>query len=259
MKLRIISDLHIDINKDYPLSYDDDVFTVICGDISGYAEDTIEWVKGNIRKGVFVEGNHIAYSGRYTVQESHLQLESCFPLSEDVSYLNNSHKVVGDVVFVGGTLWTDFTLDARLPGDRLANMSMAKAFMNDYRQRLYDGKALEPDDTSHFFRETFRKIRRVCEFYRNRKVVVVTHHAPSPRSLDDRYVNHVLNPCYATNLERFILDHTNIALWCHGHIHQPKDYMIGNTRILCNPRGYVAWERNGEQNADFDKNLIVEV
>lgn len=256
MKIRIISDLHIDVNGKIPLTFDDDVFTVIAGDISGYAEDTIGWVSSNIQRGVFIEGNHIAYQGKYTVNMSHEALEQCFPLYGNVSYLHDSHKVVGDVVFVGGTLWTDFTLGAAAPGDRLVNMAFAKAFMNDYRQRLSDGKALEPDDTSHFFRETFRKIRRVCEFYRNRKVVVVTHHAPSPRSLDDRYVNHVLNPCYATNLERLILDHPNIALWCHGHIHQSKDYLVGSTRVVCNPRGY---EAMGEVNPAWDRDFFVEV
>lgn len=271
MKLRIISDLHIDINKDYPLSYDDDVFTVICGDISGYAEDTIEWVKGNIRKGVFVEGNHIAYSGRYTVQESHLQLESCFPLGEDVSYLNNSHKVIGDVVFVGGTLWTNFRLGYPLTISHTPeqmdeaicyasrNMMLSMLGMNDYRANRMPGRLLEPMDTARWHLETRKYISGICDRYPDKKIVVVTHHAPSAKSLDSRYVDNALNPCYASDMDGFIINNPNIALWCHGHIHQPKDYMIDNTRILCNPRGYVAWERNGEQNDDFDKNLIVEI
>ena len=53
-----------------------------------------------------------------------------------------------------------------------------------------------------------------------------------------------------------ILKYPNIKLWCHGHIHQSKDYMIGNTRIICNPRGYEAWD---EVNLAWDRNLIVEI
>lgn len=75
MKLRVISDLHIDINHKIPLEYDDDVFTVVCGDISGYAEDSIQWIAKNVRNGVFVSGNHIAYSGQYTIEESQRELE----------------------------------------------------------------------------------------------------------------------------------------------------------------------------------------
>lgn len=271
MKLRIISDLHIDINKDYPLSYDDDVFTVICGDISGYAENTISWIARNIRHGVFVAGNHVAYSGKYTIQQSYQELERCFPLEEPVSFLKNSCKIVDDVVFVGGTLWTNFRLGFDLKPDSTEkqldeavayarrNMDLARIGMNDYRRnRMTDG-FMSPENTLFWHYDTRKYISDICDRYPDKKIVVVTHHAPSAKSLDSRYVSDALNPCYASDMDRFILQNKNIVLWCHGHIHQHKDYMIGTTRILCNPRGYIAWERNGEQNTDFDKNLIVEV
>lgn len=262
MKIRIVSDLHIDINKKMPLAYQDDVFTVICGDISGYAEDTIEWVKDNIRQGVFVEGNHIAYQGTYTIQQSHEQLEACFPLDEPVSYLNNSHKAVGDVVFVGSTLWTDFRLPCAGVSLKASNQfyfpakMVAALGMNDYRQKLDEKHYLTPDDTERFFYTSLLNIKRVCEQFPNKKIVVVTHHAPSAKSLDDRYGDNALNPCYASDLEQFILEHPNIRLWCHGHIHQSKDYRIGETRVICNPRGY---EAVGEVNPSWDRDLILEV
>jgi predicted phosphodiesterase len=27
-------------------------------------------------------------------------------------------------------------------------------------------------------------------------------------------------------------------LWIHGHTHDPFDYEINGTRVICNPRGY---------------------
>lgn len=63
MDIRIISDLHIDINKDYPISYNDDVFTVIAGDICGNPYDGVEWVKNNIKHGLFIKGNHCLIPG----------------------------------------------------------------------------------------------------------------------------------------------------------------------------------------------------
>jgi hypothetical protein len=53
-----------------------------------------------------------------------------------------------------------------------------------------------------------------------------------------------MNGGYCSNLEEFILDHPQIRLWTHGHMHDPSDYMIGETRVVCNPRGYVGYERN---------------
>jgi len=56
-------------------------------------------------------------------------------------------------------------------------------------------------------------------------------------------------------MEDFILDNENIKVWVHGHMHDPVDYMIGETRVLANPRGYIPWELgNG-----FDPNFTFEV
>ena len=47
-----------------------------------------------------------------------------------------------------------------------------------------------------------------------------------------------MNGGYASELSDYILDHPQIKVWCHGHIHYAFDYMIGDTRIVCNPYGY---------------------
>ena len=87
-------------------------------------------------------------------------------------------------------------------------------------------------------------------------MVVITHHAPSFMSVNDRYKGDTLmNGGYASELGEFILDHENIKLWCHGHMHDPVDYMIGTTRIVANPRGYV-----GQEDTDrFNPNFVVEL
>lgn len=78
---------------------------------------------------------------------------------------------------------------------------------------------------------------------------MITHHAPSLRSVPELYKADLLSAAYASNLEGFI-ESANIALWIHGHTHQSQDYPIGNTRILCNPRGY-PMEANEHFKADF--------
>ena len=57
-----------------------------------------------------------------------------------------------------------------------------------------------------------------------------------------------MNGGYASDLSDFILDHPQIKLWTHGHMHQCFDYMIGSTRVVCNPRGYEGYETDSHWN-----------
>lgn len=260
MKFRVISDLHIDINEHTPLEYDDDIFTVIAGDISGKGDWTKNWVDKNIKNGVFIEGNHIGYSDERTIDELNNFYSITYPISTDVSYLHNAFKEVEDVLFVGATLWTDFTLNTK--GDKekqLDNMFLGKRNMNDFRlNHVYkDGeyRELTPEDVLEYNRQSFNVLKGVVERNPLKKIVVVTHHAPTPESIGSDYVDNILNPCYANDLKDFILANPQIKVWIHGHIHSNSDYMVGTTRVICNPRGYEEFEVN----PNWNKDLIIEV
>jgi Icc-related predicted phosphoesterase len=102
----------------------------------------------------------------------------------------------------------------------------------------------------------FGFIRTVVEGNFDRKYVVVGHHAPSKASTHPRYQNDTLmNGGYSSSLDEFIIDHPQIKLWTHGHTHEDFDYMIGSTRIVCNPRGYI----NHEGRADDFKLKYLEI
>jgi Icc-related predicted phosphoesterase len=86
-------------------------------------------------------------------------------------------------------------------------------------------------------------ISTIVEGKHDQKFVVVGHHAPSKTSTKPRYQNDTLmNGGYSSDLSEFILDRPQIKLWTHGHTHDKFDYMIGDTRIVCNPRGYINYE-----------------
>jgi hypothetical protein len=88
------------------------------------------------------------------------------------------------------------------------------------------------------------------------KFVVVGHHSPSKQSTHPRYKHETLmNGGYSSDLEEFIKDRPQIKLWTHGHTHEDFDYMVGETRIVCNPRGYIGYEGR----ADNFKLKVVEV
>jgi hypothetical protein len=75
------------------------------------------------------------------------------------------------------------------------------------------------------------------------KYVVVGHHAPSRLSTHEMYAHDtIMNGGYSSDMEEFIKDRPQIRLWTHGHTHHPFDYMVGETRVICNPRGYIGYE-----------------
>jgi Icc-related predicted phosphoesterase len=67
--------------------------------------------------------------------------------------------------------------------------------------------------------------------------VVITHHLPALKSIAPRYANDPLNPAFASRLEDMI-ERYQPTLWIHGHTHEPCDYELSRTRVVCNPRGY---------------------
>lgn len=256
MKIRIMSDIHNDVNYEHPFRLADmDKFTIVAGDISGSRYDTIKWVNDNMRNGIIIGGNHSGYSDdNVSLQFIHKELSDYYKLEDNVSYLENAYKIINDVVFIGATLWTDFRLD----GDtfQLWNMQHATRHMNDYRYNHYDDngelRLLKPQDTLDMFNKSFAFIEETVKKFADKKVVVITHHAPSIKSIHSKYLSGYTNSCYASNLEQFILDNPNIKLWIHGHVHSNFDYMIGDTRVVCNPRGYEMYAENFAFNPDFE-------
>jgi len=103
-------------------------------------------------------------------------------------------------------------------------------FSRGYRKFL-------PSDSRQLHQESLRWLDNTIQKYRGKKIVVVTHHAPSARSIDKKFVGNPLNPAFASRLDQFI-EQREIAHWIHGHIHHCSDYQIGKTRVVANTRGY---------------------
>ena len=92
-------------------------------------------------------------------------------------------------------------------------------------------------------KETLRLLKEALDSRPTKKWVVVGHHAPSRMSTHPRYKDEqLMNGAYSSDLSNFIIDHPQIKLWTHGHTHEDFDYMVGSTRIVCNPRGYINYE-----------------
>jgi Icc-related predicted phosphoesterase len=106
---------------------------------------------------------------------------------------------------------------------------------------------LKPENTVFRHRQTVGYFKTVLADRKDSRVVVVGHHAPTFNSVHEKYRNEqLMNGGYASDLSEFILDNPQIVLWTHGHMHDPCDYMVGTTRVVCNPRGYAGHDAQAD-------------
>ena len=200
----------------------------------------------------YVMGNHEHYHGRF--DRTYEELKARLPAN--VTLLEKEVVEHNGVMFLGATMWTNC--------NRMDSLTMwhLKSMMNDYRvvQNYYPGKnvyhKLTPERTAEEHVKTMQWIRLALSQHRDKPFVVITHHAPSFKSVPSRYVDDTLmNGGYASELSEDILDNENIRYWIHGHMHDPVDYEIGTSRVISNPKGYVGWD--GDRDFNADKHIIL--
>jgi hypothetical protein len=198
---------------------------------------------------ILVFGNHEYYGS--TIDDGSVEkvLDDMIDLS-NVHILNPGTVTIKGVKFVGATMWTSFK-----DRDPIV-MHHAKQSMNDFRLILApetlhpikpaDIADIHDDEVSFMWRE----INKAED-----PVVVVTHHAPTSLSIADEWRGDLINYAYDAGMEEFILNNPKIKVWVHGHTHHCVDYMVGETRVVSNQRGYAGRQKM----ADSFELLTVEV
>lgn len=252
MRLRIVSDIHSefwDISPSNvskvgrilekivpPKTIDHETTLVIAGDLgSMYSAQTVGLIETclahfskRFRTVLYIPGNHEYYGGNLRDTDGIIaDIAAKFP------NVNFGQKMIpgwkGPNIWMF-TMWTDFD------GENPASMAAAHMGMNDYRaiKGLRDVTLPTfPDETLAFHKKT----RRLMEEKMGAGDIVITHHLPSRQSLDPAYTSSSVNGAYASSLDELILERKP-RIWIHGHTHVACDYMIGETRVLCNPHGY---------------------
>jgi predicted phosphodiesterase len=248
MRLQILSDLHLEFEPFTPPAVEADA-VILAGDVST-GRNGLKWVLKNFpdRPVIYVLGNHEFYGQK--LQKLTAELRE-MARGTNVHLLENESCTLGDVTFLGATLWTDFALN----GNPVVSEVVAQTGMNDYRRirTLPNYRRLRPSDTRQLHAQSRKYLEDELLKLKGRKVVVVTHHAPSPDAIPPTFNGDAFNPAFASDMRRFITE-TGAKLWIHGHIHSPADYRIGDTRVLANPRGYPTESRQG-----FNPGLVLEV
>lgn len=247
MKLHILSDLHTEfVDFDLPETNADVV--VLAGDI-GVGAGGLDWTrKQRLQKPViYVPGNHEFYGHDIALTE---QLLSRAP--PDVHVLDDQSVVIEGVRFLGSVLWTDFQLFGEV--DKWFSIQRAQQCMNDFAIVSLEGRRFTPADSIALHESSRSWLRDKLAEPFDGSTVVVTHHAPSARSVPRRFTTDPLTPAFASDVED-LLDGKRVAIWIHGHMHDPAAYEINGSRVICNPRGYPGEVAAGR----FDPSLCVDV
>jgi predicted phosphodiesterase len=251
MKIRILSDLHLEFQRWTPPPAPADV-VVLAGDIDTGTEG-IQWGREHFPESeiIYVPGNHEYYGSE--LQEMLGKMRRAATRA-GVHLLDGDSIEIDDVRFLGATLWTDFALYGSEPKDIARSMAIAQSTMADYEViRWKDTGRLAPDDTReiHFLQRAWLRQELSQSFAGS--TVVVTHHLPHPSSVHAKYRGSPLNPGFASDMSELV--RRPVSLWIHGHTHESIDYEVGLTRVICNPRGYLPQEPN----RNFNPKLVVEV
>ena len=265
MKICVISDAHMEMSKEasvLDIPCDGRDLLILAGDIDvGTKADAFileQLVEGDV---IYVLGNHEFYGqvlpdvrGAWAGPTSkRINAEAKQNGYRGTLYvLDDSSVTLGGINFIGATLWTDFASSPLAP-------IHAEGMMNDYRliatgidkDEYPPKKILTPWDTIALHNKSRYFIEQ--ELAKEGRNIVITHHLPSFQSIGEGFQGSPLNPAYASHLDGLIED-LKPELWIHGHTHLSFSYTIGETRILCNPRGYIPMEAN----PNFDPSLTID-
>ena len=227
--------------------YDDSGLVTVTATARAKAERYVDFVSrcaARFPHVILIMGNHEHYHGDFATSAK--TIRQAFETLSNVYFLDKESRIIDGVLFYGGTLWTDMN------GEDPNTMHRIRMMMNDFncvKNTSEEGKKIfMPEDAVEDHYAFRRGLDAVLEQHPDLPVVVCGHHAPSRASTHPRYKNEIImNGAYSTNLDNYILDRRQIRLWTHGHTHEDFDYMIGTTRIVCNPRGYDGYEARADQ------------
>jgi predicted phosphodiesterase len=271
MKIAVCSDVHLEFGPISLENTEDADVLILSGDIC-VAKDLCEKDMNDDKSKkyhtffqeccerfphvIYIMGNHEYYHGDFA--KSLTNIRTHLGYLWNLHILENEFLELKDAMFFGATLWTDMNKEDPV------TLQHIKGYMNDYRIidnsnrvshfRDNDGNShtrvakFSPEDTVIEHKKTMQILGDAIDSRPDMPWVVVGHHAPSKASVKPRYAGdfHV-NGAYSSDLSEFILDRPQIKLWTHGHTHDVFDYMIGSTRIVCNPRGYIYYENRADE------------
>ena len=273
LKIRSINDIHLEFG-DFtvrPLPEDKETVLVLAGDIGIVHKTTqlkdyvtfMERCSKQFREVVVIMGNHEHYHGSF--KKTATVIRNAIQHLDNVHLLEKSVHVIDNVAFIGATLWTDCDNGSPHAVYLFNGMADAKLIRtghtsdkDPYQRKFNSGDTI----LDHIKAKDFIEKEIVVQREAGRKIVLVVHHGITPKSIAEMYRGDSMNMFFVSDLTLDLMD-WNVDLVVHGHLHNFSDYQIDTagsicqTRVVCNPRGYIGYE--GKEQTGFNDSLIIEV
>ena len=282
LRIQVASDLHLEfIKRRFPgerviRPLPDADLLVLAGDIDtglGVFNAFANWPVPIL----YVIGNHESYGRVYDEDRRTLRAAcagtSIVLLDQDVvtaadlaarfpAWASSRAAALPDVRFNGCTLWTGYQYSA-CGKSKDAQMELAERALNDHRLiRLTTGPFdVQAALACHEADCAWLRAELAKPF--DGATVVITHHAPSERSVHPRFQGDPLTGAFVTDLPDLL---EQAQVWIHGHHHNSSDFVERGCRVVCNPSGYPlglsSIQRAEEmhfENTEFDDQLIIEL
>ena len=252
MKFNLISDIHADFDMATTLHLEGGDTLLIAGDLCEVGamqnHNLLKKLKEEFKKYdkvISVMGNHEHYNGNFNTS-AELYLE----FLPDVTLLDNTWITLSsDAMMFGATLWSDTSTNPCI--------NILARIWSDYKHIMLNDDNFTINQSQREYEFSLYCLKEGLKKYSDKKIIIMTHFAPSSLSVSDRWKGNDCNIFFHSALEELILDNPNIVVWCHGHMHNRSDYMIGNCRVMCNPRGYIT--SYGVEETGFDNNFSFEL
>lgn len=252
MRLKLWSDLHLEFPRStVPINQDGADLLILAGDICLASEISdaapfFEKCAATFPSIIYIAGNHEYYSGSW--ERAYDQIREALAPHKNIHVLDGEPITIQETPFWAGTMWTDFD-------NSIGVMRDAAHGMNDYRVIHTITGPLHPEDT--LARHRAQREALAAWIPTVPQCAIITHHAPSKRSLHPRYTGSSVNAAYSSDLTALMAP--NVRLWCHGHTHDSFDYQEGTTRIVANPAGYPINSHGDRENKKFNPSLVIDL
>jgi Icc-related predicted phosphoesterase len=231
LRIQVVSDLHLEFHPDAgqgllsSMNFQECDALVVAGDLcdAKTIAPSFDLLCSACPKPIiYVPGNHEYYGSSFA--EVDKLLASAEQAHPRLSVLNNKIATVAGHRIIGTTLW----FPDRPDNPKYENILNDFRLIRDFKKEVYAANA---------------KAHQFLESEMRKGDIVITHHLPSLESVSARFKVGPLNRFFVSPLDELILERQP-ALWVHGHTHGSKDYLLGHTRIVCNPFGYLGRELN---------------
>lgn len=258
MEFRVLSDLHIDRNSSLPIfswlsPEDKNRVLIIAGDLCSLTEtylikEILLYLAKHFKYVLIALGNHEYIYGDLYQTPNRMQALVSQTKLKNVILLHKKYFIIQNILIMGTTLWSDLSKHKQLYTEK--NHHKHLPLFENCHENLNPKQRY--DLMHQLFCEEKQWIFNVLKTYRSKvsDIVVVTHHAPSFKSIHPLFKKDKHQYLYASNLDNEIKSFMP-SIWLHGHTHYHFDYYIGKTRILANPFGFPGEETKFEPNFLF--------